>query len=229
MAASQAESGGGSMVSQLLYFPLRARAEPIRMIANYNGFKYTDKIVQFSEWADLKPTLPEGQVPVLVREDGTFMPETWKICKFVAENGTLPIVIDDEGIALLKESQNKPLSMCMPLLNFFPKSDIHDKLVDFLKSALKIFKNYETKLSDKDFFAGSSVGIGDFAVFFLCGVIISLKGDFFEGFTDNFKNWITRMRELPGLKEYLDDRPKCGTGQIGKEGTIAFMDKRVEI
>ena len=53
----------GPPLGELIYFPLRARAEVIRLMMHYAGVNYDLRTVQFSEWADLKPTMPNGQVP----------------------------------------------------------------------------------------------------------------------------------------------------------------------
>ena len=46
-------------------FAIIGRAEIIRMLFSYAGVKFTEKRVEFSEWAGLKPTFPFESLPVL--------------------------------------------------------------------------------------------------------------------------------------------------------------------
>eukprot|EP00493_Phyllostaurus_siculus_P011586 UN11748 len=57
-------------VPELSYFSLRARADPIRMVAKYTGFEFEDRFVSFPEWGQLKKKMPTGQLPVLQKADG---------------------------------------------------------------------------------------------------------------------------------------------------------------
>jgi len=47
----------GWPVGELAYFPLRGRAEPVRLIMHYAGLSYFLNNVSFAEWPTLKPTL----------------------------------------------------------------------------------------------------------------------------------------------------------------------------
>ena len=69
---------------KLVYFPLRARAEPLRMLFRYSKIPYTDEMVQWKDWPTLKPTLPNKMLPQLKLEDGTLLPETMDIALHVA-------------------------------------------------------------------------------------------------------------------------------------------------
>ncbi|KAI6183070.1 Glutathione S-transferase protein [Aphelenchoides bicaudatus] len=54
----------------LWYFAFRFRGEPARMILNYAGIPFTDKRFNNDEFqATIKPTLPNGQVPLLQVND----------------------------------------------------------------------------------------------------------------------------------------------------------------
>ena len=47
----------------LTYFPLHAKACPIRMMLTHKGVAYNNVTVTFAEWPALKATLPSGQIP----------------------------------------------------------------------------------------------------------------------------------------------------------------------
>ena len=74
----------------LSYLPLRARAESLRMILRYCNIAFVDNVVSLEQWGPLKASgkLPPGntgnvQLPVLELEDGTFMPESLDIAKYI--------------------------------------------------------------------------------------------------------------------------------------------------
>jgi len=54
----------------VLYFDIRGRAEPIRLLLAAEGAAFDDQVVVREEWARQKATLPLGQVPVLTETDG---------------------------------------------------------------------------------------------------------------------------------------------------------------
>eukprot|EP00493_Phyllostaurus_siculus_P020951 UN21276 len=131
----------------------------------------------------------------------------------------------------------------MPLLNFFGKEDVLNNkpltlagmtmsLKDFLKEAEEEFKNLDQQLQKVEgpFFAGNEVGMGDLGILFIYGNMIALQKNFGEDFlSEKFKKWVYEAKTLDGVKEYLMERPKCGTGEIGNPTSIASMDKCAEL
>ncbi len=55
---------------KLWYFPVRGRAEPIRMLLKLCGVPFEDVKVDFEDWPTMKEETPFGQLPVL--EVGTY-------------------------------------------------------------------------------------------------------------------------------------------------------------
>lgn len=50
---------------KLTYFKFYARGEAIRMLLTHAGAQWEDKLIDFSEWPALKPTVPGNQLPCL--------------------------------------------------------------------------------------------------------------------------------------------------------------------
>lgn len=71
---------------KLTYFPVKAVAEPIRLLFKYGGIDFEDvRVDRESEiWAQLKPHTPFGQVPVL-EVDGKMAPQSIAIARYVAK------------------------------------------------------------------------------------------------------------------------------------------------
>ena len=113
-------------VGEIMYFPLRARAEPLRLLCNYAQLSYTDRIVQFEEWLTVKPTTPKGAMPVLTQPSGEAMPETADIARHLAAMAPKDLGLMPEDEAGQKEaarlfdiSNTRPCAMVMPLTNWF--------------------------------------------------------------------------------------------------------------
>jgi glutathione S-transferase len=72
----------------LIYFDVSGVAEPIRICLHASGLEWEDKRVSKEEFATLKPTLPYGQLPVLVIDTGAgppvFLPQSHAILHYAA-------------------------------------------------------------------------------------------------------------------------------------------------
>lgn len=54
----------------LIYFAIRGRAEPIRLLLAAAGVPFDEDAIVRETWMERKATMPLGQVPVLVERDG---------------------------------------------------------------------------------------------------------------------------------------------------------------
>lgn len=79
-------SSKGSPKYKLTYFPVKALAEPIRMLFKYGSIDFDDiRVDKSSEiWEQLKPHTPFGQVPIL-EVDGKIAPQSVAIARYVAK------------------------------------------------------------------------------------------------------------------------------------------------
>ena len=69
---------------KLTYFPSRGRAEISRLILTHAGVKFDDIRLTGEEFAQVKPLLPYGSMPVLEYK-GEVICESMAIAKFLAE------------------------------------------------------------------------------------------------------------------------------------------------
>ena len=120
----------------LHYLQVRARGEPLRMLLRHASIPYVDKIYSFAEWPKAKRTMPKNdegkrQVPVLDLPDGTQIPETAAIAKYIAERAEPSLVSDraTETFGLLYDKSQPwccdalpDLGAIDPLLNFLPQA-----------------------------------------------------------------------------------------------------------
>lgn len=229
----------------LLYLPVRARAEALRMLLRHVNIQFVDRVVPFEEWTSLKSTMPAGrsgaqQLPVLQLPDGTLMPESADIAKYIATLAgpltlsedvdaayrmwTLPDEFDAPGV-----SEAWPRhSLVNPCLNWFPQEEAELKLqalpmaaVAFLRSLLPMFTG-----SGGAFFGGVAPHYGEFNLFHYMDNLVTLDGGASlaalgkDG--EPLKKWFEAMQSLPGVASYLAERPQAGNGSVGRPGSIIF-------
>lgn len=70
---------------KLTYFNVKARAEPIRLALAIGGIPFTDRRIEFKDMAQLKPSFPFKQIPIL-EINGQVFAQTLPILRYV---GTL--------------------------------------------------------------------------------------------------------------------------------------------
>lgn len=68
---------------KLTYFPVRGRAEFIRMLFAEANVPYEEVNVSFEDWPKVKPTIPLGQLPFL-EVDGKVLYQSETIGKYLA-------------------------------------------------------------------------------------------------------------------------------------------------
>jgi glutathione S-transferase len=188
-----------------------------------------DEVVDFVDWPTVKPTMPNGQLPVLRLPDGSLLPESIDIAikiasdPSVAEERKLRVTEADMDLYALSQGiPSRELAMLNPVLNWFPKVDANVRLVDTLSDALEVCRAFEAKMDPEyRFIFGDTPGIGDLGLFHSVSNMVALKPDIFVDFSPKWKAWQENVSNLPGIKEYLEERPAIGTGYVGRPGSFA--------
>ena len=217
---------------ELLYFPLRARAESARLAAAFSGVHVSDTLItvgfEGAQWpGELKEQMPKGQLPVLRLADGTLMPESVDITMYIATRPDIPterqLLVDATAQRFLELSQARPLSICTPLLNWFAAEEAEPQLTALRDAAAEHWGPVEEQLSTSGgpFLAGALPGVGDIGLLHCASNYALLLPGVFDAFSQAFGAWRAAVASLPGVREYLAERPKTGTGNIGRPGSIA--------
>ena len=134
------------IVPTLYYLPLRARAEPLRMMFEISGIDYKNENISLQDWPMIKPTMPKGygaeypgrepgnralpvlRIPNINVNDGedTLMPESRDIARWIAEQagpvgGLLPLdtKLQEECKDMFDKSQSLPMFWPTALLMRF--------------------------------------------------------------------------------------------------------------
>ncbi|MFH4978255.1 hypothetical protein AB6A40_004964, partial [Gnathostoma spinigerum] len=82
---------------KLQYFPLRGRAESIRLLLTYLGQEFIDEKISFEEWPKVKPTTPFGFLPVLTVDGEYQIAQTLAILRYLARKHGLEGSTDEEN------------------------------------------------------------------------------------------------------------------------------------
>lgn len=97
----------------LMYLPMRARAEALRMILLHANIPFHDQIITMAEWPSLKPSIPPGPigsefpgrpkgnrgVPVLKFANGEMLQESRDIAHHIATKAGSPLLPSDATLA----------------------------------------------------------------------------------------------------------------------------------
>ena len=165
------------MALTLHYFPLRARAEPLKMILGHCKISYVDRQVPFAEWGAWKASgsVPPGktggvQLPVLELEDGTLLPESLDIAKHVwtlagkQVTGAADLLwaLNDKRDGAFNSPDFVVAGLVNPLLNWFSAEDAAPKIPPHV-AGFPAFFEYLAPLLDEEpgpFFGGAEPSYG---------------------------------------------------------------------
>ena len=136
---------------ELIYFNLRALAEPPQMMMHYAGVKYRYKMAwdyYGKPWPEAKPEVPFGQLPMLVVDDTVHIWQSGAIVRYLAKlAGIMPEdpVLAAQVDAVFEQTQElfDPLN---PTVNV-KTGEEHLKFKTMLLSSFPgILKNFDRQL-----------------------------------------------------------------------------------
>merc|ERR1712227_785850 len=169
---------------QMIYFPVRARAECARMIMAYGGIPCTDTDCQGYFGCDFMTAktggkLPFGQLPVLAADD-TLIGQSSSINRFLASLVKKPEFIPTDPVkAALADAiheTHQDLAMIMPIVNLGNEEDWTAQKEDFFKTTLPGKLPALVKiLGTQQYFCGDNVSYADFAIYHILDLVRFVK------------------------------------------------------
>ena len=226
-------------VGTLIYFEFRARGEPPHLCAAYLGHHLDNARLPFSEYGWMKRTSPNGLCPWIVLPDGRAIAETLDICLLLA---SLPspegrVLAQDSAQLKLFELSNTPPLMhwpdnsnpenCAWLLNMYKWSDARPRVPAYLERAMPVLRQLEAQLvagtaaGAGPFFGGATPGLGDLGLFATVDMILAIAPkNTIETQLPQLCAWYAAVAALPGVEEYLANRPQLGMRSLGKPGSL---------
>ena len=211
------------MDSKLVYFPVYARGEAIRMLCHHANLAFKDERVTFEEFGARKAAgeFPVGQVPVWC-ENGKMFNQSCAILRMLGQRHGY-YAQEPERMWLIDSAVDTSmdfLSKLYPTQMSKEKQDdlTHKTYIDQV-TAMTEWIHKTLQEHKGDWIAGEKISIGDFA---LASVIFSeVYNDSLTGGhhyrhpakeimedKHNVKKYIERMEEA--LHKYLKHRPEAG-------------------
>lgn len=240
--------GQSKFPATLHYFPVRGRAEALRMLLRTAGMPYVDRLYTPEEWSVMKSKMPEGKgvpgvatrpagnrgLPVLQLPSGEMIPETADIGRFIAEQSpdAFPVGKSSEAFEMALAANAYPLLFPCCMLCSYPEEvtdailrgelpdTYHGNLADLppYSDLLKTLQHWESRL-DGPFFGGERPHFGEFMLF---NVLDALNDSdpVMASKVEKLQRWGDRMKKLDAVASYLASRPPPGPGAHGKPGSI---------
>lgn len=200
----------------LHYFPMYARAEPIRVILHYAGIRYEEKIYEFEEWEQNKSQFEFEELPCL-EIDGLKLVQSTSIERYLCQKWGY--FFRDPYLNYLSSSlvdarvdfTNKKIEMVWFKKDFNGWVDWVRNEFSFVLRAIE--KRYVNN-GETGFFVGVSPSVADFEMFVLLNdqflrdsvkdimepILIESSPKLIQ-FVDSFK------KSSESLQKYLQERP----------------------
>ena len=203
---------------KLVYFPVRAKAEMIRMCLEFAkiSYEFVDAAQYFGvQWsAGGKGQAPFGQLPLL-EVDGEVLAQSGSIMRYVARlAGLTPKPKDQFKFALCDSIFEAAQDLAVGDLNVNPIVNVYTglKFQERKRTYLKAFPAkaafFAKFLGGQAFFLGENPFYCDFAVYHVLSNTLLLDTDALTQYP-SLEAFMSRVASLPGIEDYLERRPKC--------------------
>jgi glutathione S-transferase len=202
------------MAYKLHYFNITGLGEPIRWILKYGNIEFEDIRYEFEEWAEIKKTMPFGQLPLLEFPDGKKINQSSAICRYFAKK--VGLAGDNDLEALEIESIVDTFTDIRQKISIAAWEKDEEKKAESLKNLkadlipLYFGKLDEIAGANGGFLACGKLTWADLYVTSLKNVLEwALKDDFnnFEGYP-NLRAITEKVSEIESIKKWLEVRPK---------------------
>ncbi|GLD95975.1 hypothetical protein PINS_up004653 [Pythium insidiosum] len=207
------------MTHRLKYFPLRSRAELIRLMYAYGRLPLEETTVPFGRaYMEVKPTLPFAQLPVMGIE-GREYAQSVALARYAAKRvGLYPL---DDHLAALEVDMivDAVQDIINPMIKgYFLERDATLKEKNVMKMNKyrlpEVLGGIQARVPsnatrDRPYFLGNALSIADVAVFDVIENFLVPEKDVFPiDFTKTYPkllNIVDRVKQEPGIADYVSD------------------------
>jgi glutathione S-transferase len=202
---------------EVLYFPIRGRAEPIRLLLAYSGAPFVDTPV--TDWPALKGKTPLGQLPILVDRSGgdgvaeLVIPQSAAIVRHLARKLNLyGETLREQALAdVVAETVQDIRAKFVPVAfaaRYNPPAETIEKYwSEVLLQNLALLDKLLQRSAHPEagFFVGAKPTYADFQVFDVLDGHLSMKPACLDNHAA-LKAFFARIAALPQLASYLATR-----------------------
>ncbi len=211
----------------LLYFDIRGRAQPIRMLLSYLNVDFSDRQVTMQEWESVRSTTPFKRMPVYTDADAE-IPESFAIMNYLGRKYDLcghsaaERIRCDVTTEAWRDYGNRIANV------FGALSESEEARQRFLKEEQPVLladleKYYLENEARASYWAGDSLTICDFVAFHSIDGVMrqfpSLLGSY--GALERFHEFFAA---LPGIQAYLESPRRPAALFYGPKGKIYPRD-----
>merc|ERR1712154_542092 len=192
---------------KLTYFGVRARGEISRLVLAHSKTDYEFEARTFENWAELKPKIPGGSLPVL-EIDGKMFGQGIAIQTYLADIGGL---MGDSAMDRFKINEISLVreDMLVPETQHFLCGDEKEKAEKEKNLKEAHYPKYCKILEDLiagDFAVGKKLSLADIVIFEGTTTLSQNQPDILKKYPKINKIRAT-VAATPGIKEYLAKRP----------------------
>lgn len=195
---------------KLTYFPVKALAEPIRLIFSYAKVDFVDDRFNRDDWPKIKPDMPFGQVPVL-EVDGKKINQSVAICRYLAKQYGL-VGKDDWQNLEIDATVDTIHDMRMKIGAHYYETNAEVKAAK-LTLAKELVPFYLQRLDEQvkkngGYFVGGNLTWADLTFVGLLDYMNYMMGmDILEKY-ENLKQLNEKVLAIPAIKSWVEKRPK---------------------
>eukprot|EP00903_Cladosiphon_okamuranus_P014129 g13131.t1 len=198
------------------YFDIEAMGEPVRLSLAQSGVEWEDIRVPFADWPALKPTTPNGQLPVM-EVDEAVIPQSGAQMRFVGKIGGL-YPTDPVQAAFADAAMDSVVDIHNPMRDSIQEKDaekktqMRKKLAETTIPAWLATMEKTLKLAGGQHFAGGKLSVGDIAVvarlnWIRNGSLDGIPTTIADGYP-LLLSLVDRVMAEPKIVAYMESRPK---------------------
>jgi glutathione S-transferase len=190
----------------VIYFPIRGRAEPIRLLLEDMAISWRNEAVPLDKWRRQKEEMPFGKVPIY-REGDLEVPESHAIMRHLARKHELYGRDGDEAIRcdILQEVLHDAIEQFADLMwdkDFAEKRDgfIRNRLIPMLKNLERFLENTN---DNRSHWVGSGNTFVDYIGHVYLDMVRALARDVLQSF-DRLWALYQAFQERPRIRAYRE-------------------------
>ena len=198
----------------LIYFKMRALADPPQLLLNYADIPYRYQInwEYFDKpWNEVKPNIPFGQLPLLIAQNGGQIAQSGSIVRYIANKANM--VPSDSNLAAMIDSifetAHEMFFPLNPTVNFAVGAAYEEakkSIIDNVKSRLTNFEDILNNTLGGSFFLGEKPYYCDFGVYHHLSLLRLLEPKIFDKYP-SLNQFMNAIESIESIAKYLKLRP----------------------